>query len=315
MTTTKFLVPAMDCATAKDIIASRLRRVTGVEGVDFDLLDRIVTVRHRDGADVEIEGALKDIGMAPKRLADPAITFYTTRFHVPAMDCATEKDVISNKLQHVDGIKGIDFDLLDRTVAVKHQAGAERRIEDALREIQMSPKRLDGGAPATAETVERPSLAGASAWSRGAWLLGAAGAAALTAEILAWTAFSEDAWPVIALSLACIAACGPTTFRKAFVALRTLTLNINLLMTIAVAGAIAIGEWPEAAMVTFLFAVAELIESRSVDRARNAIRSLMALAPETARVRRGDTWSDVPAGEVRPGELVQVIPGDRVPLD
>lgn len=315
MTTTRFLVPAMDCATEKEIIANRLRRVIDVEAVDFDLLDRIVTVRHREGADSDVEAALQDIGMEPKRLVAPQ-TVVTTRFHVPAMDCATEKDIIANKLQQLDGITGIDFDLLDRTVAVKHEAGVEERVEHALREIKMSPKRLDpAAAQPTAESVERPSLAEASAWSRQAWLLAAAGVAALTAEILAWTAFSEDSWLVIALSVACIVASGPTTFRKGFVALRTLTLNINLLMSIAVAGAIAIGEWPEAAMVTFLFAIAELIESRSVDRARDAIRSLMALAPDTARVRRGGAWSEVPAGNVQPGELVQVVPGDRVPLD
>lgn len=317
MTTTRFLVPAMDCATEKDIIANRLQRVDDVEGVDFDLLDRIVTVRHRDGADVRVEDALRDIGMAPKRLVDPATTIVTTRFHVPAMDCATEKDIIANRLGQLGGIDNVDFDLLDRTIAVRHKAGEDARIEDALRDIKMSPKRLDDVASTTptAQDVERPNLAGASAWTRGAWLLGIACVVAFTAEILALTVLAEDSWPVIALSVACIIASGPTTFRKGLVALRTLTLNINLLMTIAVVGAVAIGEWPEAAMVTVLFALAELIESRSVDRARDAVRALMALAPETARVRRDDAWVEVPAASVRPGDLVQVVPGDRVPLD
>jgi len=314
MTTTRFLVPAMDCATEKDIIANRLRREAEVEAMDFDLLDRVVTVRHRDGADARVEAALRDIGMAPKRLTDPA-TVITTRFHVPAMDCATEKDIIANRLRQVDGIEGTEYDLINRTVAVRHHAGADTRIEGALRDIGMQPKRMPDGVALTARQVERPSLAAASAWTRHAWLLGAAGAAALAGEILAWTGFAEDSWPVVALSVACIAASGPTTFRKGFVALRTLTLNINLLMTIAVVGAIAIGEWPEAAMVTFLFAIAELIESRSVDRARNAIRSLMALAPDTARVRRGSDWVEVATGDVRPGDLVQVVPGERIPLD
>ena len=62
MTTTRFLVPAMDCATEKEIIANRLRRLGEVEGTDFDLLDRVVTVRHKPGADGRVEDALRDIG-------------------------------------------------------------------------------------------------------------------------------------------------------------------------------------------------------------------------------------------------------------
>jgi Cd2+/Zn2+-exporting ATPase len=315
VTTTRFLVPAMDCATEKELIANRLGRVPDVEHVDFDLLDRIVTVRHRAGADARIETTLREIGMAPQRLVDPATTLVTTRFHVPAMDCATEKEVIANRLAKVSGLEQVSFDLLERMVDVRHHAGGDDAIEHALREIGMTPKRMGGAAAPTAGTVERPSLAAGEGWRRGAWRLGIAGGLALGAEVLAWTGIGEDAWVVIVMSVACIVLAGPTTFRKAVVAARTFTLNINLLMTIAVAGAVAIGEWPEAAMVTFLFAVAELIESRSVDRARDAIRGLMAMTPETARVRRGGEWMEIAAGEIRPGETVQVRPGDRVPLD
>ncbi len=79
---------------------------------------------------------------------------------------------------------------------------------------------------------------------------------------------------------------GIQTIRKGWVALKTFTLNINFLMMIAVGGAIIIGEWPEAAMVTFLFALAEMIEAKSLDRARNAVQKLMEMSPETANVRQ-----------------------------
>ena len=73
--------------------------------------------------------------------------------------------------------------------------------------------------------------------------------------------------------------------KKGWIALKNLNLNMNALMAIAVTGGMAIGHWPEAAMVMFLFALAEVIEAKSLDRARNAIRGLMDLAPETATVR------------------------------
>ncbi|MEL2361004.1 heavy metal translocating P-type ATPase, partial [Klebsiella pneumoniae] len=69
-----------------------------------------------------------------------------------------------------------------------------------------------------------------------------------------------------------------------WIALKNRNLNINALMSIAVTGAVLIGQWPEAAMVSVLFAIAELIEAKSLDRARNAIRGLLQLAPEQATV-------------------------------
>ncbi|MEP7218586.1 MAG: heavy metal translocating P-type ATPase, partial [Bacteroidota bacterium] len=79
--------------------------------------------------------------------------------------------------------------------------------------------------------------------------------------------------------------------------------------------ALVLGDWTEGAFVTFLFAVAELIEARSLDRARNAIRSLMELAPEVASVFRDGGWRGVPVAEVARGEMVRIRPGERLPLD
>jgi Cd2+/Zn2+-exporting ATPase len=252
----------------------------------------------------------------------------TTKFLVPAMDCPTEKGIIENKLGRMNEVEGLDFDLLDRIVTVRHAAGAEQRVEAALRDVGMEPRPVvdtpaaavpdaccSAGPPVAAEEVERPTLADAAAWTRGAWLLALAVLCAGAAEILAWSGWSESSWPVIALACVSLLASGPVTFRKALTAVRTFTLNINLLMTIAVIGAIAIGQWPEAAMVTVLFAIAELIESRSVDRARDAIRALMSLAPETAHVRRDGAWLDQHVHAVRIGDIVQVRPGERIPLD
>ena len=79
---------------------------------------------------------------------------------------------------------------------------------------------------------------------------------------------------VLALAAAAIGLAGLDTYRKGLSALRHGSkLNINALMTVAVTGAFVIGQWPEAAMVMALYAIAELIEARSVDKARNAIRA------------------------------------------
>jgi Cd2+/Zn2+-exporting ATPase len=93
-------------------------------------------------------------------------------------------------------------------------------------------------------------------------------------------------------------------------------LNINALMSVAVTGAFLIGQWPEAAMVMALYAIAEMIEARSIDRARNAIRTLMALAPEEADMRQPDgSWATTAVGQIPLESILRIRPGERLPLD
>lgn len=109
---------------------------------------------------------------------------------------------------------------------------------------------------------------------------------------------------------------GLGTYKKGWIALKNRNLNINALMSIAVTGAILIGQWPEAAMVMFLFTVAELIEARSLDRARNAISGLMQMTPEQATVLQADgNWREQEVKSVDLGARVRVKPGERIALD
>ena len=103
--------------------------------------------------------------------------------------------------------------------------------------------------------------------------------------------------------------------RRAWGALGRGSLDINALMVIAVTGALVIGEWEEAAVVVFLFSVAQWLESKSIDRARSAIRSLLDLAPVEARIEDQGIERLVPLDRVLPGQLMQVRPGERFALD
>ena len=112
------------------------------------------------------------------------------------------------------------------------------------------------------------------------------------------------------LSVGAIALAGFSTYVKGLAALRNFRLNINALMTVAVTGAFLIGQWPEAAMVMALYAIAEMIEARAVDRARGAIKSLLDLTPETAEIRQSDgSW------QIVLDAVVRIKPGARIPVD
>jgi Cd2+/Zn2+-exporting ATPase len=146
------------------------------------------------------------------------------------------------------------------------------------------------------------------------WKLIAGGVLALAAEGVA-LALGDHSVGAIVLAVAAIGLAGLDTYRKGLLALRRFNLNINALMTVAVTGAAVLGQWPEAAMVMVLFAIAEMIEDKSLDRARRAVEGLMAMAPETATVQDGAAWREVPASTVKVGALVRVRPGERIALD
>ncbi|MDR3357321.1 MAG: heavy metal translocating P-type ATPase [Desulfovibrio sp.] len=121
--------------------------------------------------------------------------------------------------------------------------------------------------------------------------------------------------PVL-FAVASILFAGLTTYRKGWIALRNLNLNINALMSVAVTGAVIIGQYPEAAMVMLLFTLAEAIEAGSLERARKAIKDLLDLTPEKATIRRSDgSWEETDIRRVPVGSLARVKPGERVALD
>lgn len=124
-------------------------------------------------------------------------------------------------------------------------------------------------------------------------------------------------FPMLALALYLVAVvCGGWfVFPKALYSVRNLRPDMNLLMTLAVAGALLIGEYFEAATVAFLFAVALLLESWSVGRARRAIAALMELSPQTAHCLESGSIVDRPIADVAVGTRIQVKPGERIPLD
>jgi len=230
-----------------------------------------------------------------------------SKFRIDAMDCPTEEAVIRNRLSRVKEIHRVEFDLMNRILTVDHTFSSERPIVEALTEVGMKPANNCevGCETRPPESLKRQNL-----------ILGVALCMAGVSEFVAWTTGQEKSWPVIGLALLAIALGGKETLAKGLVAVRTFTLNINFLMCLAVVGAVAIGSWPEAAMVTVLFAIAERIESYSLDRARNAVRALMQLAPEKAWVQKeSGEWSEAEAASVALRARVRVKPGERIPLD
>ena len=229
--------------------------------------------------------------------------------HIPGMDCPAEESEIRRAVEHIDAIAGLRFDLSARTVRIDAPEDTQPTIVAAISKAGFASEPVTPG---------KPNGKGRGIIPRGIPVLATALVLALGSELLAYLMPEVPLVKMAGMGLAAMAIvmAGFSTYRKGLAALSQGRLNINALMSVAVTGAFAIGQWPEAAMVMALYAIAELIEARSIDRARNAIKGLLALTPETAEVRQADgSWNVVASRDVMPDAIVRVKPGARIPLD
>ena len=104
-------------------------------------------------------------------------------------------------------------------------------------------------------------------------------------------------------------------FKQAGAALSRLNFNMSVLMSIAVVGAVAIGQYEEGATVAFLFAVSEMLEGWTMEKARRSIRQLMDIAPKTARIRRSGQECEIPVDEIVINDIMIIRPGEKIAMD
>ncbi|MEK9503873.1 heavy metal translocating P-type ATPase [Gaopeijia maritima] len=253
----------------------------------------------------------------PSDTAPPSVVT-TATFDVPDMDCASCVARIRGRLTALDGVLGVDGSPISRTLSVEMDGArvTDRRVRDEVERL---------GYAARIHTGRSPANATSGVWRGGvARIAYASMALFVVAGLARWTGYD----PRIAAPLARAATLsdllfvvaalvgGWNFFPRGVAAARALALDMNFLMTVAIIGAVAVGETMEAAAIAFLFALSELLERYAVDRARGSVEALMELSPDRARridAAGEEEWVEIEALVV--GDEVAVRPGDRVPAD
>lgn len=225
-----------------------------------------------------------------------------TTFKVKGMDCADEIAAIERSLKHSSIFK-IDANLMNELVTIYHDSSVSNNTLKTLVE--------KAGVKIVSE--ENVSFLGGHGPRIG--LIATAGIILAVAMLAEWRELlSQNA--LITLNVISILLAGSLVFPKAFRSLKSFSLDMNVLMSIAVIGAFVIKEYSEAATVVFLFSLAELLEALSVARARKAIREVLKVTPKTALVlgtNGQQTSTDVTL--IKVGETILVRPGESIPMD
>jgi len=228
-------------------------------------------------------------------------------FKIEGMDCHEEVAILEKRLKKLSGLEGLDADVLNQRLTITYDAAK-------LNTSTISEAVAQTGMRAWLEHEAPVGPTPPSAATRTAFVIASGVLVAIGMVLELATADSRLIAAVYVLAIACG---GVYSVRRALHAARSLALDINVLMLVAVAGAMTLGQWSEAAAVVFLFSLAQLLEARAMDRARGAIRALMDLTPADALVRGpgADPWHRVPVDRIAIADVVLVKPGEKIPLD
>ena len=296
-----------------DVCADRLREgIAGHRGVTG-----VEPVPGRDAIQVSYDPdlcSLECLDEAARELRLDLTGAYAHRVcRVEGMDCADCAQTIERAVSRLNGVTSVTVSFPAATMRVEYEPGvvALDRIAGQVGRLGYQVESPDGSMPAAGR------LSGWLTRERTTLLATVLLALALIVD------FATSLTPIPLYAAAIVVGGFPLARSGVAALIATRRPDINLLMTIAAMGAVAIDAWLEAALVVVLFSVGEMLEGRAVDRARRELAGLVSLAPETARVRRRQGEGafalveevEVPVAEVAVGDLVVVKPGERIAVD
>ncbi|WP_435180870.1 heavy metal translocating P-type ATPase [Halorussus sp. AFM4] len=319
--TVRLSVPEMDCPSCAGKVTASVERLDGVRDVDPAPTTGTLTVTYDERAadDAAVRERVEAAGYA---VEDGASGGAERRLSVPEMDCPSCAGKVEKALDGVEGVESIETRPATGEVVVTGDADGERvaaAVEGAGYEVaDAGGDATDDGGPGVAESSEVwTSPRALKTWTGGALMVVGLVLEFLlpSADPLLFSALGRAFHASSVLLLLAAGVAGQEIIRNGYYSAKNLSLDIDLLMGAGVVAAVAVGLYFEAATLAVLYSVAELLERFSMDRARDSVRELMDLSPDTATVKRGGDEETVPVEAVAVGETVAVRPGEKIPVD
>lgn len=313
------LVAGDDCADCAKRLEDALLLHRGIAGVRGGPSGKLTVTYDPEMCSLEcLTGAATEIGVELGR------TFAHVNRSVEGMDCYDCAQTIEKAARRIDGVMHCSVNFPAARMSLEYDTSRPESAAAVERVVGQLGYRLKSlpppaGHPA-AQGAEAEAALKEPVWKRRSTEIVTATAAILTVAALASDAAGAGAAARVLYAIAALTG-GLTIARSGIRALiATRRLDINILMTIAVIGAVAIDAWLEAALVVVLFRIGENLEHYAVDRARRSLESLISLAPHSAHRRvisaTGEvTTEDIPATSLQVSDVVVVRPGESLPAD
>jgi Cd2+/Zn2+-exporting ATPase len=299
--TETFRVTGLSCADCAEKLERRVAALSGVESADVQFATARLTVTHCGVA----EQIRRTITAAGYGIEENIGTAGTSRFRITGMDCPDCAAGLAARLNKMHGVESASLNPTTAQLAIRHSLSPQQIIHAVEAAGYGAVPLAAPGSGAAREFVRT---------GRRLFTTALSGALLLAAFLLELTD-AADPRLIIALFVAAMVSGAYLTVRRGIGALFARTVDMNVLMTIAIIGASIIGEWLEGASVAFLYSVSNLLESYTMEKTRRSIRGLMELAPRDALVRRDGKEVRLPVEELRTDDVVIITPGEKIAVD
>src|SRR6478672_3546583 len=298
-------IGGLDCADCAKTLERRLSDTPGVSTclVRFDSGTADIAFDPELVTEGVLRSRIRELGYAVGQTSDGNLR---REFVVSGMDCADCARTLQASVASLPGVESAEVAFGTGMMQVFADRGVvpDSRIRSAAERLGY---RVEPQAPSATNSTAQRTIA------RRTWEI--VNAAALVLVALGLSVFTELVTLPAILHVTAAAIAGYPVARAALVSIKVRRADMNLLMTIAAVGALALQDWAEATTLMVLFAIGLALQSATIDRTRGAIRQLMSIAPATARVIRSGQIETIPVEEVAIDDIVDVLPGERIPID
>jgi Cd2+/Zn2+-exporting ATPase len=297
----EFTVKGMDCADCALHVEKSVSKLSGITSAQVNFMSgKMVISLDTEPVDFnEIAEAVKSAGYE----IDESSSTVTRTFTLKNLQRTNEK-LLRKRLKTRSSVRKFKIDYPGKKINITYEA-IDKDFQEIFDELGLKAVLAEEDGMSKPKTISENM--------KSLIFTATSGVLAVAGLVLEQFGYFAEWMPFVYLAAIIIG--GHSIARQGYKEARQLRLGMNFLMSIAIIGAFIIGEYSEAAIVVFLFSLAELLESLTIQRARRSLESLMNLTPEIALLKTGNSFIEKSVHDIKIGDILLVKPGQRIPLD
>ncbi len=294
-------IGGIDCPVCASEVEKELLKIDGVLSANVDLNESKVSLVYQNPElQKNIEQKITDLGLHIQKEGSKN----TTVLYIEGMDCSNEEQKIRTALKDIKEIDQLNFDLINHRLTIIHHT-LEGKILNKIREVGFEVFNLNNKIHFKSKEKDKKI--------KQLLFLIISSMLVITGMIIE-NIYEYELISLILFMTAIIIG-GYKVLIRSFKSIVKLKIDIDVLMSIAIIGALLINKFAEAAVVMILYVISLRLENFSVEKARKALNKIVSLIPETCTIKKGNEYKEIPTREVKVGDKILIKPGERFPVD